>query len=128
MLIVEELGDRAARRRVPDVLQAVNLDRILAVLLTGPELADSLREQLRQLARRSRYGRDSVQVHGVGYLLDVVEDVVKTSRKGGDVLVVNRGDEGFVEGAHDLVGVLVPQGRAMLDRPLLARREVLHVL
>src|SRR3712207_2398847 len=134
MLIVEEFGDRAARRRVPDVLQAVNLDSILAVLLTGPELADSLlelhhslREQLRQLARRSRYGRDSVQVHSVGYLFDVVEDVVKTSRKGGDVLIVKGGDEGFVEGAHDLVSVLIPQVLEFLDLPLV-RREVLHVL
>src|SRR3712207_3268475 len=115
MLTAEEFGDRAARRRVPDILKAVNLVSILAALLTGPELADSLlelhhslREELRQLTCRPRYGRDSVQVHGVGDLLDIVDDVVKTSRKSGDVLMVKGCDEGLVEGAHDLVSVLIP--------------------
>src|SRR5215211_2397218 len=93
-----------ARRRVSDVLEAVNFDSVLAVLLTRSELADRmlelrhrLRQEVSQLNRRSGYCHDLVKVHRVGDLFDVVENVVETGRKGGDVLVVEGGDEGLVE-------------------------------
>ncbi len=93
--------------------------------LTGLELADRLlelrdraREQPRQLAGGLGNGRDPVQVGRVGYLLYVVEDVVHTGREGVDVLVVEGGDEGPIEGAHDLVGDLVAPVLKVLDFPL----------
>ena len=59
----------------------------------------------------------------VGYLLYVVEDVLHTGREGVDVLVVEGGDEGPIEGAHDLVGDLVALVLEVLDfTPV--RREV----
>src|SRR5215203_1629142 len=103
MLTPEELGDRAARGRVADVFEAVNLDSVLAVLLTRSEVADRLlelrhclRQEVSQVNRRSGYGHDLVKVHRVGDLFDVVENIVETGRKGRDVLVVEGGDKGLV--------------------------------
>src|SRR5215210_1754888 len=128
-LALEELGDRVARGRVPDVLEAVDLDGVLAVLLAGSEFAYGLLQLLHrlcqeigQLVRRPWYRRDPVQVHRVGYLLDVVEDVVEAGREGGDVLVVKGGDERLVEAAHDLVGDLVAPVLEVLDLPPTRRK------
>src|SRR5215208_5643178 len=103
MLTLEKSGDRAARGRVSDVLEAVHLDSVLTVLLTRSELADSLLklrhrlpQEVSQLNRRSGYGHDLVKVHRVGDLFDVVENVVETGRKGGDVLMVEWGNKGLV--------------------------------
>src|SRR5215212_7140818 len=85
MLTLKKPGDRAARDRVSHVLEAVNLDSVLAVLLTRSELADRLlelrhrlRQEVSQLNRRSGYGHDLVKVHRVGDLFDVVENIVET--------------------------------------------------
>src|SRR5215217_6559520 len=133
-LALEELGDRVARRRVSDVLEPVNFDGVLAILLARSELAyrllelrHRLRQEVGQLARRTGYGRHPVKVYRVGDLFDVVEDVVETGREGGDVLVVEGGDEDLVEGPHGVVGVLVSPALEILDLPL-ARREVPHVV
>src|SRR5215207_765182 len=132
MLTLKKPGDRAARDRVSHVLEAVNLDSVLAILLTRSELADRmlelrhrLRQEVSQLNRRSGYCHDLVKVHRVGDLFDVVENVVETGRKGGDVLVVEGGDEGLVEGAYGLISDLVTEVLKVLDLPL-ARREVPH--
>ncbi len=50
----------------------------------------------------------------------------RPGREGVDVLVVEGGDEGPVEGAHDLVRDLVALVLEGLDLPL-TRREVRHV-
>src|SRR5215212_7151390 len=99
----EKRGDRAARGRVSDVLEAVNLDSVLAVFLTRSELADRLLElrhclsqEVSQLNRRLWYGHDLVKVHRVGDLFDVVENIVETGRKRRDVLVIEGGDKGLV--------------------------------
>src|SRR5918911_4830436 len=99
----EKRGDRAARGRVSDVLEAVNLDSVLTVLLTRSELPDRLlelrhrlRQEVSQLNRRSGYGHDLVKVHRVGDLFDVVENIVETGRKRRDVLVIEGGDKGLI--------------------------------
>ena len=129
----EKRGDRAARGRVSDVFEAVHLDSVLTVLLTGSELTDRLlelrhrlRQEVSQLTRRSGYDHDLVKVHRVCDLFDVIEDVVKTGRKGGDVLVVEGGDKGLVEGAHGFISVFISQALEVLDLPL-SGREVPHV-
>src|SRR5215210_5096949 len=98
MLALKELGDRASRRGVSYVLKAVDLDSVLTAFLFSPKRTDRrlelryrLGEEIRQLTRRSRYGLDSVQVHRVGDLFDIVEDVVEPGGKGGDILVVEGG-------------------------------------
>src|SRR5215203_198399 len=122
------------RGRVSDVLKAVNLDSVLAVLLAGSEHADRLLElrdrlgqQVRQLASRPGYDHDPVQVYRVGDLFDVVEYVVEAGRKGGDVLVIERGDEALVEGAHDLVRDPITLPLEILYLPP-AGREVLGIV
>src|SRR5829696_10395585 len=82
-LAAEELGDGASRRRVPRVLEPVDLGAVRVDPYTGLELADRLlelrdraREQLRQHVGGLGNGRDPVQVGRVGYLLYVIEDVV----------------------------------------------------
>src|SRR5919112_2079529 len=133
-LSLEELGDRVTRRRVSEVLEAMNLDSVPPVLLARSELPDRLlelhhrlRQQVGQLNRRRGYGRDSVEVHRVSDLLDVVDDVIEAGRKGRDVLVVEGRDKRLVQGPHDLVGVLVTQVLEVLDL-LLSRREVFHAV
>src|SRR5215212_2023959 len=118
-----------ARRRVSDVLEAVNLDGVLTVLLARSELADRplelhhrLRQEVRQLARRQGYSRNPVQVHRVGDLFYIVEYVVEAGRQSGDVLVVEGGDEGLVEAAHDLVRDPVTQPLEVLDLPPAVRQ------
>jgi hypothetical protein len=102
---------------------------VLVASLAGLELADRLLElrdrpceEPRQLARGLGDGRDAVQVGRVGDLLDVVEDVVQTGCEGVDIFVVEGGDEGPVEGAHDLVGDLVAPMLESLDLPLTRRK------
>src|SRR5919199_58898 len=131
--VAEEFGDGAARGRVAHVFEPVNLDEVSVVPLARFELVDhplELRHRLcekpSQLARGSGDVRDPVQVGRVGDLLDVVEDVVETGREGVDVLVVEGGNEGTIEGAHDLVGKLVSLVLEVLDL-LLARWEIRHV-
>lgn len=132
-LAAEELRDGAARDRVTDVLEPVDLDDVLITLLTGLEPAYSLlelrhrlREETPQLKRRFGNGRDPVQVGRVGDLLDVVEDVVQTGRELVDILAIEGGNEGPVEGTYDLVGQIVPLVLEVLDLPP-ARRKVRHV-
>ena len=132
-MAAEEFGDGVTRRRVAYVLEPVDLGAVLVHPLPGLELADRLlevrdrlREEPRQLARGIGDGRDPVQVCRIGNLLDVVEDVVETGREGVDVLVVERGDEGSIQGAHDLVGKLVALVLEGLDLPP-ACRKIRHV-
>src|SRR5215210_1100432 len=110
-LALEELSDRVARRRVSDILEPVNFDGVLAILLARSELAyrllelrHRLRQEVGQFARWLGYGRHPVKVHRIRDLFDIVEDVVETGRKGGDVLVVEGGNEGLVEGPPGFVG------------------------
>ena len=116
-----------ARRAVESPLSS-SLCTSRAVLvdpLTGLEFADRLlelrdgqREKPRQLARGLGDGRHPVEVGRIGDLLYVVEDIVQAGGEGVDVLVVKGGDEGPVEGAHDLVGDPVAPVLQSLDLPL----------
>ena len=88
---------------------------VLVASLAGLEIADGmlelcgrLCEERCQLTSGLGNGRDAVEIGRIGNLIYVVEDVVKPGREGVDVLVVEGGDEGTIESAHNLVGEFVP--------------------
>ncbi|HKZ27509.1 MAG TPA: hypothetical protein VJ086_06405 [Rubrobacteraceae bacterium] len=68
------------------------------------ELRYRLHEELCQSTCRLWNGSDAIQVGRIGNLVYVIEDVIEPGSEGVDVLVVEGGDEGAIESAHDLVG------------------------
>src|SRR6185369_3745988 len=115
---LEEVRDHAEVDGVRLVLEHRDAhDRVLDLLLVGQvpdharRLVDLLHhghEDLRELAQRLRGVLELEEDQVLGDPFHVVEDVVEVGGDGADVLAVERGDEGRIEGVEDVARDDVP--------------------
>src|SRR5919112_315649 len=109
--VVEERRDRVPARAVAVVLQAVDLDRVVAQVLEVAQARHGLGDLPGRLQQDVRHALgllhrrlDLVQPEVVGHLVDQVDDVVHVRRQLEDVLAVDRRDERRVQPVVDVVG------------------------
>src|SRR5436305_339618 len=114
----EEVGDDLVVEHVGPVLQLRDADdRLLELPLAGQvpdalgdplDLGRHLDQDLGEFAQLRR-GLGQLEIDELlGHPLDVVEDVVEVGGEGADVLAVEGGNEGGVQGVEDLPGDGVP--------------------
>ena len=90
----------------------------------GRSISSAISDQdLRELAQRLRRVGELEEDQVLGHALEVVEDVVEVGGDGADVLAVEGGDEGGVQGVEDLAGDRVALVLDPLSSTALTRRR-----
>jgi hypothetical protein len=119
----EQRRELVAQEPVRLVLQPIHLHRVLVV--EGRQRAQAahravgllrgLHDDPGHLDRALGRGLDLVEQEPIRHRVDQVQHVVETAGERVDVLPIDRGDEGGVEAAHDLVGEGVARVLQVLD-------------